>query len=223
MSAVVMLSGGQDSTTCLAMASLIEDRITAISMNYEQTHIREIICAKHQAGQYAQEHLIVDVSPKIFGDRPLLSGKGIPAEWNSQDGPAPTIVPGRNAILASIGAAAAEARGYRRVYLGVSAVDYSGYPDCRPEFIVAIDRAVNISSQGRVQLVTPLLNRDKVAMLHMGTTLGVDWAHTWTCYRGKERACGQCPACQIRVETFKRCGMKDPLEYSIDIVWGNAK
>lgn len=213
MSAVVMLSGGQDSSTCLAIANQEHEKVTAVIVDYGQNHRKEIMCAAYQAAKFSDEFFVVEINPKLFGKRPLMTGEDIPENWDAKQGPAPTIIPGRNAILLSIGAAAAEARGYDQVYCGVSEVDSSGYPDCRQDFIIALEDAIQLSSQGKVTLRTPLISLPKTKMIQIGTELGVDWEHTWTCYRGETLACGRCPSCKLRLAAFEELGMVDPLEY----------
>lgn len=210
--ALVLLSGGQDSTTCLAMAAKIHEEVNALSVFYGQQHSKELVCASYQAKKYAKRHHLYNF-PGVFTESPLITGRGIPEEWSDEQGPAPTIVPGRNLVLLGIAASLAEQHNYQEVWIGVSQVDSSGYPDCTKNFVDAARQAIHYSTQGKVTVVAPLVNYPKAYMIEQGTSLGVEWEKTWTCYRGDRKACGRCPACKLRLEAFKECGMVDPLEY----------
>jgi 7-cyano-7-deazaguanine synthase len=225
MRSLVLLSGGQDSATCLAMAVHqaeksfeVDSEVIGLSINYGQTHRKELECAKQLCRHFSVPRIEIEL-PKIFKNSPLVGRGEIPEDWSEEQGPAPTIVPGRNLVFLAIAASIAEQNTLTEVWTGVSAVDYSGYPDCRPEFIGHLNGVIRESSQGKVHLVTPLIQQTKAWMISTGTDLGVPWEHTWTCYRGQEKACGRCPSCNLRIQAFKANRMIDPIPYEVEVDW----
>ena len=223
--AVVLLSGGLDSSTCLAVARARGYETHCLSVDYGQRHRGEIARARRVARALgARDHRVVKVDLSAFGgsaltdpsiavpkDRsPRRMGRGIPA----------TYVPARNTVLLALALAHAETVGARDVFVGVNALDYSGYPDCRPEFLRAFERLSRVATkagvEGRpVRIRAPLLRLTKARIVRLGTRLGVPYRLTLSCYdpvRG--RACGRCDACQLRTKGFLEAGIPDPTQYS---------
>jgi len=224
--AVVLLSGGLDSSTTLAIARGEGFRCYALTFRYGQRHGREIEAAKKVAYSFeVVEHRCVDVDLGQFGssaltdltidvpkDRADLGGAGrIP----------PTYVPARNTVFLSYALAWAEALGVFDIFIGVNAVDYSGYPDCRAEFIRAFEKTANLATaaaiegKGQYKIRTPIINMTKSEIILTGTKLGVDYSLTHSCYDpdGAGRSCGRCDSCRLRLKGFAEAGLKDPIEY----------
>jgi len=220
--AVVLLSGGLDSATCAAIAAR-ERTVTALTFDYGSVHSIEIDAAKTIARHLEIiDHVIVKVGLDVIGGSSLTDpeipvdtdpthneiGKHIPTSY----------VPARNIIFLSLGVALAEVRGVDEVYIGANAVDYSGYPDCRPEFIDAFQNVIAKGTkkgvEGRpVKITTPLLQMSKADIIRKGEELGVPFELTRTCYSGGEKACGRCEACVLRLAGFEEAGFDDPIEY----------
>jgi 7-cyano-7-deazaguanine synthase len=223
--AVVLLSGGLDSATCLAIAKSEGFGPYAITFRYGQRHSAEIEAARRTAKALgACEHVIVDIDLRLFGGSALTSDlavpKGRPIDEMSEGIPI-TYVPARNTIFLSFALAWAEVLGAADIFIGVNALDYSGYPDCRPEYIAAYQAMANLATresvEGRldIKLHTPLINLTKAETIAQGLALGVNYAETSTCYdpgpAGK--ACGRCDACQLRLRGFQQNGLDDPAAY----------
>ena len=224
MKAVVLLSGGLDSSTVLYQATSDGCECYAISFDYQQRHQRELEAAKaiaHSAG--VVEHQLVNFDLNAWGGSALTDeALDIPTQRSlgemSQNIPI-TYVPARNTIFLSFALAYAEARDAGRVYLGVNALDYSGYPDCRPDYIQAMQEVFRLGTkQGRegdaIAIVTPLIELKKTDIIQLGNQLGVRWEQTWSCYAGNETACGVCDACRLRLAAFAELGLQDPLPYA---------
>ncbi len=215
--AVVLLSGGLDSTTAAALARASGYDLYALSFDYGQRHRRELDAARAVAERLGvAEHRLVRIDLGQWGGSSLVGAGAIPAE------PAPgqipsTWVPARNLIFLAVASGYAEAVGARAIYIGVSQVDYSGYPDCRGEFLLAYQRAADLASkqfveEGRsIPVIAPLLHLSKAQTVRLGLALGVDYALTWSCYRGEERPCGACDSCRLRAAAFAEVGVPDPL------------
>ncbi len=215
---VALLSGGMDSATCLAIASARHPPVHALSVRYGQRHSREVASARALARFFrAAEHVELSLpigplwdSALTHRDRPLPRGRSARATIPS------TYVPARNTILLALALGYAESHGLDRVYLGVNAVDYSGYPDCRPEFLRAFERLARLATRrgvsgGRpIRIVAPLLWRSKAEIVRAGDRLGVPWELTWSCYAGGPRPCGRCDACRLRALGFAKAGRADP-------------
>ena len=213
---VVLLSGGMDSATCLAEAAR-HGPVVALTMQYGQRHAREIDAARRLARHFhVEEHLVVDLplgrlAPSALTRREIA----VPRRGRPGSIP-PTYVPARNTILLSVALALAESRGAGAIYLGINAVDYSGYPDCRPEFLRAFERVATLGTRAgaegghRIRFRAPLLRLSKAEIVVRGERLGVPWALTWSCYRGGLRPCGQCDACRLREKGFADAGRVDP-------------
>jgi 7-cyano-7-deazaguanine synthase len=223
--AVVLLSGGLDSTTCLAIAKSEGFEPYAITFRYGQRHSAEIEAARRTAKALgACEHVIVDIDLRLFGGSALTSDlavpKGRPIDEMS-DGIPITYVPARNTIFLSFALAWAEVLGAADIFIGVNALDYSGYPDCRPEYIAAYQAMANLATresvEGRlnIKLQTPLINLTKAETIAQGLALGVNYAETSTCYDPGPagEACGRCDACQLRLRGFQQNGLDDPAAY----------
>jgi len=216
--AVVLLSGGLDSATVLAIAAGRGYRCHALSVDYGQRHRSELLAARNLADTMSATLKIVNLDLRTFGgsaltddiDVPIEEGEGIPV----------TYVPARNTIMLSLALAWAEVLGAGDIFIGVNAVDYSGYPDCRPEFINAYEDMANLATKAgvvghRLTIHTPLIDLSKADIINEGTKLGVDYSMTVSCYQADEegRACGVCDSCRIRAAGFKAAGVADPTRY----------
>ncbi|HEY9632602.1 MAG TPA: 7-cyano-7-deazaguanine synthase QueC [Coleofasciculaceae cyanobacterium] len=223
LKAVVLLSGGLDSSTVVYKAKQDGCECYAISFDYQQRHRRELksaVAIAHCAG--IKEHQIVSFDLRKWGGSALTDDDINLPEQRSLAQMAETIpityVPARNTIFLSFGLSYAEALGAERVYLGVNALDYSGYPDCRADYIQAMQTVFELGTkQGRegqpIKIVTPLINLKKTAIIELGNQLGVPWEQTWSCYSGGDVACGVCDSCQLRLTAFAQLGLNDPLPY----------
>lgn len=219
--AVVLLSGGLDSTTCLAMAKAEGFRCYALSFAYGQRHAAELAAAKHVAEHYAvAEHKIVTIDSGQFGGSALTDHTiQVPDYCGNQEIPV-TYVPARNTTFLSFALGYAEVIGARDIFIGVSAIDYSYYPDCRPEFIAAFQALANIATKAGVEgdsfvIHAPLLHLSKAETILRGLELGVNYALTMSCYQATEsgKACGRCDSCHFRREGFRKVSVKDPTIY----------
>ncbi len=227
--AVVLLSGGLDSTTVLYQARVDGFDCYALSFDYQQRHQKELTAARKIA-QMAQvsEHRVVNFDLRCWGGSALTdSSIDLPIERElgqmAQEIPV-TYVPARNTIFLSFALAYAEAIQASRVYLGVNALDYSGYPDCRPEYIAAMQQVFDVGTKqglggNGIQIVAPLINLHKTEIIQLGNRLGVSWADTWSCYDGGDLACGVCDSCRLRLAAFAELGLVDPVGYRVSD-WG---
>lgn len=223
--AVVLLSGGLDSATVLAIARRDGFAPLALSFRYGQRHEVEIDAARRVAAAGgALEHKIAELDLRIFGGSALTDALEVPKNHDPAAGEIPiTYVPARNTIFLAMALAYAEVRAARRIYIGVNAVDYSGYPDCRPEFVAAFERLAQLATragvEGRgVEIHAPLIKLTKDEIIRTGLELGVDFGLTRSCYDpdAAGRACGACDSCQLRRAGFARLGMRDPAPYQSD-------
>ena len=223
--AVVLLSGGLDSATTLAIARKKTFSCYAMTFRYGQRHAVEIESAgKVAASQEVVEHRIIDIDLKQFGAS-ALTDKGLEVpkdrEWFDEGMPL-TYVPARNLIFLSYGLAWAEVLGAFDIFIGVNVTDYSGYPDCRGEFISAFEEvanlatAVSVQGKGEYKIHTPIIELSKAEIIRRGVELGVDFSLTHSCYDPDNagRACGRCDSCQIRLKGFTDAGLEDPMEYA---------
>lgn len=225
MKAVILLSGGLDSSTVLYRAKADGCECHAISFDYQQRHRRELESAAaiaRTAGIVA--HQIVKFDLRHWGGSALTDdGIELPRDRSvaeMSDNIPVTYVPARNTIFLSFALAYAEVIAASRVYIGVNALDYSGYPDCRPDYIQAMQEVFRLGTkQGRegegIRIETPLINLKKTEIIQMGNQLGVAWEQTWSCYAGGEKACGVCDSCRLRLAAFAELGLKDPLPYAV--------
>ena len=227
--AVVLLSGGLDSTTCLAIARAEGFSPVALSFRYGQRHTVELDCARAVAEAAGVEHLVADIDLAAFGGSALVDDTLEVPKHDDVDQLAAaegetipiTYVPARNTIFLSFALAVAEVRGAADVFIGVNAVDYSGYPDCRPEFVAAFEAMANLATRAGVEgthltIHTPLIDLTKAEIIRRGMALGVDYSVTSTCYDpGTDGgACGRCDACLLRAKGFADAGLPDPTRYA---------
>lgn len=224
--AVVLLSGGLDSTTCLAIAQHQGYETYAISFRYGQRHTVELDAARQIASaMHVTRHVIVDIDLRQFGGSALTDDIDVPKKRNAEeigDDIPVTYVPARNTVFLSLALAWAETLGANDIYIGVNALDYSGYPDCRPEYIQAFQQLANLATKAGVEggspirLHTPLIDLTKSQIIARGLELGVDYSVTTSCYDPNEdgAACGGCDACLLRLRGFAENEMEDPGRYA---------
>ena len=221
--AVILLSGGLDSTTCLAIAREQGFDLFSLTVNYGQRHVFELQSAKNVALSLdIEKHSVLDIDLAQFGGSALTDDIEVPkdrVESEMSDIPA-TYVPARNTVLLSVALARAETLDSFDIFIGVNALDYSGYPDCRPEYIESFERTANLATKAGVSgknfhIHTPLINMSKAEIIKSGTKLGVDYGLTFSCYDPQETGapCGHCDACILRLKGFKEAGIPDPLNY----------
>jgi len=220
--AVVLLSGGMDSATAMAVARSNGHELYALSFDYGQRHKNELLCARKLASFFkAKDHKVIVVELGKLGGSALTDESiDVPdadGGW-SGDMPIPaTYVPARNLVLLSIAAAYAETVEAESIFIGANAVDYSGYPDCRPEFLRAFEEAARLGTKcgvsGRpLRIEAPLLHLSKAQIVRLGASLLVPFETTWSCYRGGKLPCGKCDSCQLRAKGFADAGIADPLK-----------
>ena len=220
--AVVLLSGGLDSATCLAIARSQGFACYCLSFNYGQRHLAELEAAERVALTLgATEHRILNLGLAQFGGSALTDTNIDLPIAGVQPGIPVTYVPARNTIMLSLALAWAEVLGSRDIFVGVNAVDYSGYPDCRPEFIEAFERLANLATKAGVEgaglrIHAPLMKMGKADIVREGMRLGVDFSQTVSCYRADSRgqACGHCDACRLRAAGFADAAVADPTHYA---------
>jgi 7-cyano-7-deazaguanine synthase len=220
--AIVLLSGGLDSATALAIAAHEGYECIALSFQYGQRHGAELNAAKLIAGSaQVKEYRIFPLELSVFGGS-ALTDASLAVPKQPTEGIPITYVPARNIIFLSVALGWAEVIGARHIFMGVNAIDYSGYPDCRPEFIAAFQTMANLGTKAGVQgkgfqIPTPLITLSKAQIISKGIELGVDYALTVSCYvaDSKGRACGQCDACRLRAKGFKEAGVADPTHYQV--------
>ena len=219
--AVVLYSAGLDSTTCLAMARDQGFEPYAISFDYGQRHRHELAVANAKAKRLgAVEHLVVAFDLRTMGGSALTADIEVPKEGVGSDIPV-TYVPARNTIFLSFALGWAEVLGAFDIFIGVNALDYSGYPDCRPAFIESFERTANLATKagvegtGKFRIHAPLINMSKADIIRAGTALGVDYALTHSCYDPTPEgfSCGSCDSCRLRLKGFSEAGLVDPLRY----------
>lgn len=223
--AVVLLSGGLDSTVTLAVAISAEYKVIPLTINYGQRHIRELRAAKEVVKFYnLEKHVIIDLDLTVFktsaltsldinvpeGTRDDLSGKMIPV----------TYVPSRNIIFLGIAAGLCESESAERIFIGANSIDYSGYPDCRPEFFEAFQKTLEVGTkagiEGRPPLIeVPLLYLTKADIVGLGKRLEAPLHLTWSCYEGGVKACGRCDSCLLRLRGFREAGYEDEIVYEV--------
>jgi len=224
--AVILLSGGLDSATCLAISKQNGFEPYALSFRYGQRHEFEIDSAGSIAKSLgAKEHVISNIDLRAFGGSALTDDIDVPKDRDeaffSKDIPI-TYVPARNTIFLSFSLAYAEVLNASDIFIGVNALDYSGYPDCRPEYISSFQNMANLATksgiegQSHIQIHTPLINLTKAEIIRLGIEMGVDYSLTHSCYDPKEdgTACSHCDACKLRLKGFEEAGLTDPLTYS---------
>ncbi len=218
--AIVLVSGGLDSATCLALAVARGYQCYALSFNYGQRSSSELDAAQRLvSGSAVVEHKIIDLNMGEIGGSALTDSKIAVPEQETEGIPV-TYVPARNTVFLSYALAWAEVVDARAIYIGVNALDYSGYPDCRPEYIAAFQQVVNLATKSSVegkhiQLETPLIALSKAEIINTGIRLGVDYSITVSCYQAdaQGRACGRCDSCRFRKKGFIDAGVEDPTRY----------
>jgi 7-cyano-7-deazaguanine synthase len=217
---LVLFSGGLDSTTALAIAQSKGYKITALTINYKQRHDYEITASKNIIASYSDiSHIIFDIDLTRIGGSALTdSSINVPSEESS--GIPITYVPARNTIFLSIAASYAERLKISEIYIGVNAIDYSGYPDCRPDFIASFEKMINLGTKSgsegsSFKIITPLINMTKAEIIKTGLNLGVDYSDTVSCYSlsNSGKACGNCDSCKFRKKGFMDACIDDPTIY----------
>ena len=223
--AVVLLSGGLDSTVCMAVAHSKGMELYPISFNYHQRHNIELESAKKVAKHFGvKKHLIIETNMDAIGGSALTDTSiDVPNGDPERDDVPVTYVPARNLIFLSYAMGYAEVLGAQHVLIGVNAVDYSGYPDCRPEFIAKFQELANYSTTAtavehkHITIETPLQNLSKKDIVLLGTKLQAPLQYTHSCDKGGEKACGVCDSCKLRLRGFEEAGVKDPVPYEIEV------
>lgn len=212
---VVIYSGGMDSFTILHKAVEAGHDVYALSFNYGQRHVKELQCAERVCQQLGIKHKIVDISAinQLLAGSSLTDNIDIPEGHYAADNMKSTVVPNRNMILLSLAVGYAVSLGATQVYYGAHSGDHFIYPDCRPEFVQKMNDVCQIANYEAVDIVTPYLHKTKIEILHDGLAMGLDYSQTWTCYNGREKACGKCGSCQERLEAFALNQATDPLSY----------
>jgi 7-cyano-7-deazaguanine synthase len=220
--AVVLLSGGLDSTTTLAVAKRDGFAPHAMTFRYGQRHEQEVDAARRVArAAGVAQHVVVDIDLRVFGGSALTSDITVPKDREPMAGVPVTYVPARNTIFLSYALAWAEVIDARDIFLGVNAVDFSGYPDCRPEYIAAFERMANLATRAGIEgrgprIRAPLIQLSKAQIITLGASLGVDYSLTTSCYDPDEgAACGHCDACLLRLKGFAGAGLRDPIRYRV--------
>ena len=221
--AVCLLSGGLDSSTCLAVAKHEGYECFALSFNYGQRHHHELAAAGRVAAAEGVVHRTLQFDLRQFGGSALTAEIDVPKHGSTAeigDGIPVTYVPARNTIFLSFALAWAETLGANDIFLGVNALDYSGYPDCRPEYVEAFTKLANLSTKAgvegaRMTIHTPLIALTKAGIVQLGASLGVDFSLTHSCYDpdAEGRSCGHCDSCLLRLKGFAEAGLRDPLVY----------
>ncbi len=222
MKTVILLSGGLDSATVLAIAKHDRRDCIALSFAYGQRHEIELAAAKRVAQAMGViEHVVYPIDLRLFGASALTGNINVPKDAVGAPGIPVTYVPARNTIFLSIALGLAEARGADEIWIGVNAIDYSGYPDCRPEFIEAFQTVIMKGTRSGIErgvpkIVTPLIELTKAQIIRRGVDLGVDFSLTHSCYDPDAggRACGHCDSCLLRRRGFEEAGVPDPTRYS---------
>jgi len=218
--AVILISGGLDSATVIAQAKSEGYDCYALSFDYSQRHQVELNAAKRLCEQFgAKEHKVIKLDLSQIGGS-ALTDDSIDVPEDETTGIPVTYVPARNTIFLSVALGWAEVLGADRIFVGVNAVDYSGYPDCRPEYIAAFEKVANLATkmgveENNIRIVTPLIDLTKAEIIQKGISLGVDYSQTVSCYQADEQgqACGKCDSCRLRRQGFEDAGISDPTVY----------
>ncbi len=217
--AVCLLSGGLDSATALYVAKSLGYDVMALTIYYGQLHDKEILSAKEIARELEIEHRIISISLPWGGSALLDPEIPVPTGRNESemsDGIPSTYVPARNSIFLTLAASYAEAVEAQAIFIGANALDYSGYPDCRPEYFKAVEAVLRLGTKAGLEgkgarIETPLLKLSKKEIIELGMGLGVHFEKTWSCYQGQELPCGECDSCLLRAKGFREAGVQDPL------------
>ncbi|MDF2179328.1 7-cyano-7-deazaguanine synthase QueC [Aliiglaciecola sp. CAU 1673] len=214
---VVIFSGGMDSFTVLNKAFRQGHDVYALTFDYGQRHCKEIDYAAKVCQELGISHKVIDIRSinGILAGSSLTDDIDVPEGHYAEDNMKSTVVPNRNMILLSLAVGYAVSLGANKVYYGAHSGDHTIYPDCRPEFVKRMNDVCAIANYEPVEIVTPYLNDSKIEILADGLAMGLDYSKTWTCYNGREKACGKCGACDERLEAFRINGVSDPLEYEV--------
>ncbi len=219
--AVVLLSGGLDSSTVMAMAKDMGYKLYGLTIIYGQRHIREIESARRVAQALGTvEHRIMELPKGLFSGSALTFDSEVPLDNDIEESDEipSTYVPARNLVFLSMAISWAEALDADAVFIGVTAVDYSGYPDCRPEFIASFRKTSELATKKGmsgepIDIISPIIDMNKSQIILKAEELGFDLGLTWSCYSGGEKPCGRCDTCLYRLKGFREAGLKDPVEY----------
>jgi 7-cyano-7-deazaguanine synthase len=222
--AIILLSGGMDSSTTAAIAQRRGFELCALSFRYGQRHSIELEAARRVVERLRiRRHVVLDIDLRAFGGSALTGDLAVPKDTPAGqigDRIPPTYVPARNTVFLSFALGLAEVTGSRDIFIGANAMDYSGYPDCRPEYLEAFERMANLATKAGVEgrgitIHAPLIALSKREIVQQGISLGIDYGLTWTCYDPSPDglACGRCEACQLRLKGFSEAGVEDPLRY----------
>lgn len=215
--AVIIASGGMDSTTLLYDILRKGYEVYALSINYHQRHVKELDFIRKTCEKLKVQHKVIDLS--LVGKELLYKSaltsrdSAVPEGGYKEKNMKQTVVPNRNMIFLSLAAGFAISIGAKKIFYAAHSGDHAIYPDCRKKFVQAMRRAILLADWEPVQLEAPYLDLDKADIAIKGEKLGVPYALTWTCYKGREKACGKCGACRERLEAFKKAGIPDPVEY----------
>jgi len=221
--AVCLISGGLDSCVSAYTAKDENFDIYSLTIDYGQQHIKEIKCAKKISSELnSKQHIILKVNLNIFGGSTLFNGKFIDEKKSIEEigkKIPSTYVPARNTIFLSLALGYAESINANSIYIGVTSTDYSGYPDCRPEYIKLFQKLANIATKKSIEnekiiIKAPLIYLSKADIISKGYKLGVPFNNTWSCYKGDNKPCGICDSCLLRLKGFKDSNLKDPLDYN---------
>lgn len=217
--AVVIYSGGMDSFTILNKAQRDGYELYALTFDYGQKHRKEIEFATRVCQSLQIDHRIIDITAinQLLQSSSLTSDKAIPEGHYEADNMKSTVVPNRNMILLSLAIGYAVDIGAAKVFYGAHSGDHAIYPDCRPEFVLAMNEVAKLANYEPVEIVTPYLNSNKIDILADGLRMGLDYRQSWTCYNGREKACGKCGSCVERLEAFAANQTQDPLLYEIPV------
>ncbi|TMO57036.1 7-cyano-7-deazaguanine synthase QueC [Pseudoalteromonas phenolica] len=212
---VVIYSGGMDSYTVLNKAIQSGFDVYALSFNYGQRHVKELEVAASVCADLNVHHKVVDISAinQLIGGSSLTDDIEVPEGHYEEESMKSTVVPNRNMILLSLAVGYAVSLKANKVFYGAHSGDHAIYPDCRPEFVEKMSDVCRIANYEEVEIVCPYLNNSKIEILTDGLKMGLDYSNTWTCYNGREKACGKCGACQERLEAFSLNNASDPLPY----------
>lgn len=212
---VVIYSGGMDSYTLLHLARARGYEVHALSFNYGQRHVRELECASKVCDSLGISHKVIDIRAmsEVMAGSALTGDVNVPEGHYEEDSMKATVVPNRNMILLSLATGYAVTTGAGAVWYGAHGGDHAIYPDCRPEFVAKMDAVCRVANYEPVGIEAPFMAMDKGQILAEGLKLGLDYGDTWTCYNGRQKACGRCGSCVERLEAFAANGVTDPLAY----------
>lgn len=215
---VVIYSGGMDSFTLLHRALARGHKVHALSFDYGQRHVRELECARQVCSELEVPHKVIDIRSLagVMAGSALTDDVAVPEGHYEEASMKATVVPNRNMILLSLATGYAVTAGAVSVWYGAHGGDHAIYPDCRPEFVEKMDAVCRVANYEPVAIEAPFMGADKSAILAEGVKLGLDYSKTWTCYNGREKACGRCGSCVERLEAFADNGLSDPLPYEVE-------